>query len=167
MRRPGTSLNIVSPCHEPTEKMRDVEGGRHCFACNKKVVDLTQRTADEAEAIFAASGYDLCGEVQMKPSGVPAFRSRSLLAAGVAASLLAQGCGSLPASAPQANTSLTSRVAQAKDEPCEAVSPENEVADEAAPAQATELSDDDADAPDAGPPQPRYPVVRGRIASRH
>jgi hypothetical protein len=190
MRRQLPTLNLASPCHEPTENMRDVAGGRHCFACNKKVVDLTQMTADEAEALFIASGEDLCGEVRMKPSGVPAFRSKSLLAAGVAASLMASGCGSLPAS-PAQSTPSVSLVSQAKDEHIEQAAEEVEAppvmmpvqyvpAQPAAPDQAsvedvavenipaeqpTELSDEDAgDEPDAGPQVPRSPIARGRIS---
>lgn len=159
--------------------MRDVEGGRHCFACNKKVVDLTEISAAEAETLFIASGEDLCGEVRMKPSGVPAFRpamrsTRALIAAGAAAALMTQGCGSVPissastAEATEQNAPLNSSVKQANvpGVPEQASVEDNTAAID--PEIPTQLSDNDDAGPsdvDAGPPhQPEYPRMRGRIA---
>ena len=159
--------------------MLDVEGGRHCFACNKKVVDLTEMSAAEAEALFIASGEDLCGEVRMKPSGVPAFfptmrSTRALIAAGAAAALMAQGCGSVPilsastAAATEQNAPLNSSVKQAN---ALGALERASVQDDTAAIESetpTQLSDNDDAGPvdvDAGPPhQPEYPRLRGRIA---
>jgi hypothetical protein len=76
--------------------MREVEGGRYCFACKAKVVDLNGMSAEDVEALLIASGEDLCGEVDVLP-GAPMFPTRqALLAAGVAASLMVQACATAP-----------------------------------------------------------------------
>lgn len=174
MRRQLPTLNIQSPCHESTSNMLDVEGGRHCFACNKKVVDLTEMSAAEAEALFIASGEDLCGEVRMKPSGVPAFRpaTRALIAAGAAAAMMAQGCGSVPissastAAATEQSAPLNASVKQANVPEQASVEDDTAVIEIEAP---TELSDNDDAGPadvDAGVPLPEYPRMRGRMMRR-
>jgi len=180
MRRQLPTLNVQSPCHESTSNMRDVQGGRHCFACDKTVVDLTEMSAREAEALFLASGEDLCGEVRLKPSGVPAFRPerreasplrshRAFVAAGAAAALMV-GCGSVPMSnAPTAamvqtiTPSGTTKQANVPGVPEQASVQDDTTT--LAPEIPTHLADDDAghDDVDAGPPQPRYPQVRGRM----
>lgn len=175
MRRQLPTLNLQSPCHESTSNMRDVEGGRHCFACNKTVVDLTELSAEEAEERFIASGEDLCGEVRMKPSGVPAFRpatrgKRALIAAGAAAAMLAQGCGSVPVAGESTATEvvqavpLNASVKQANIPEQASVEDDTVVIESEVP---TQLSDSDAGPVerDAGVPhRPEYPRVRGRIA---
>ncbi len=158
--------------------MLDVEGGRHCFACNKKVVDLTEMSATEAEALFVASGEDLCGEVRMKPSGVPVFRpatrsKRALIAAGAAAALMAQGCGSVPMSSESTAAEIEQRApgnASVKQANVPGVPEQASVEDSTAviePEVPTQLSaNDDAGPPDvdAGAPhQPDYPRMRGRM----
>lgn len=63
-------LTVPQPCHEDWEQMTPAEQGRICAACNKVVVDFSQKT--DAELLLWLSGSpDTCGQFRADQLGRP------------------------------------------------------------------------------------------------
>ncbi|MBO2010391.1 carboxypeptidase-like regulatory domain-containing protein [Hymenobacter negativus] len=87
-------ISIPQPCHESWDAMTPDTAGRHCAACQKTVVDFTQKTDAEILADLAnASGKRTCGRFTAKQLErplqpvvpvAPAARWRAWLAAAAA-----------------------------------------------------------------------------------
>ncbi|MDO7884678.1 carboxypeptidase regulatory-like domain-containing protein [Hymenobacter cheonanensis] len=60
---PILSLQIAQPCPESWEAMIPTEGGRHCAACQKTVVDFTWKTDAEILAFLANASGETCGRL--------------------------------------------------------------------------------------------------------
>lgn len=87
-----TTLTVPKPCHENWAAMTPDAQGRHCAACNKVVLDFTQKTDAEILALLQRTAAP-CGRFRADQLGrpllmppVPAPRWRTWLAA--AATLL-------------------------------------------------------------------------------
>ena len=68
------------------EDMKPVAGGRFCNDCQKKVVDFTNKTADEIAAYLMSSTSHVCGRFtasQLAPPSPKTFWKRWLSAAAV------------------------------------------------------------------------------------
>jgi hypothetical protein len=61
--RPSLMLSIPQPCSESWDAMTPTEAGRHCAACQKTVVDFTQKTDTEILAYFAQPRSGICGRL--------------------------------------------------------------------------------------------------------
>ncbi|MBO2010389.1 carboxypeptidase-like regulatory domain-containing protein [Hymenobacter negativus] len=59
--RPSLALSIPQPCSESWDAMTPTAAGRHCAACQKTVVDFTQKTDAELLAYFAQPSSNTCG----------------------------------------------------------------------------------------------------------
>lgn len=55
------ALSIPQPCSESWDAMTPTSAGRHCAACQKTVVDFTQKTDAELLAYFAQPSAGTCG----------------------------------------------------------------------------------------------------------
>ena len=75
---PAITLQIAQPCSESWATMTPAGPGRHCAACQKTVVDFTQKTDAEILAILASAlGGETCGHFgadQLNRPLVPAVR---------------------------------------------------------------------------------------------
>jgi hypothetical protein len=102
MTQRPTTLRIASPCHESWAAMTPTSTGRHCAACQKTVVDFSQKTDAEILAFFEQAGTGkTCGrfraEQVARPSGLawaspgPA-RWQGWLASLLVAALATQSC---------------------------------------------------------------------------
>ena len=59
------SLHLPQPCAESWDAMTPTSTGRHCAACQKTVVDFTQKTDAEVLAYFRqATGRNVCGRLR-------------------------------------------------------------------------------------------------------
>jgi hypothetical protein len=90
----SVSVAIPQPCPENWEAMTPTGLGRHCAACQKTVVDFTQKTDAEILAYFAKATGETCGRLgsnqlnrPLLPAlgARPAARWRGWLALGLAA----------------------------------------------------------------------------------
>lgn len=93
-----SALYLEGPCHESFLDMPVRGAGRHCGSCERTVVDMTRMSREEAETLYAKSGGDLCGYVLRDAEGTAFFPevqrpTLGLAAVGLAATLLAPGCG--------------------------------------------------------------------------
>ncbi|PJJ52826.1 carboxypeptidase-like protein [Hymenobacter chitinivorans DSM 11115] len=61
MRPSAVSLRISEPCAQPWALMTPQGAGRHCAACQKVVIDFTQKTDAEILAVLAATAGQACG----------------------------------------------------------------------------------------------------------
>lgn len=67
-------ISIPTPCHEAWENMQANELGRYCLACQKTVIDFTQKSEKEIAEILLKSEGKICGrflESQLKPIYLP------------------------------------------------------------------------------------------------
>jgi hypothetical protein len=84
------SISISQPCHENWQGMTPTTNGRHCAACQKVVVDFTQKTDAELLAYLRQHRGGLCGRFNpaqlARPLHQPAAKSvwRTWLAAAAA-----------------------------------------------------------------------------------
>lgn len=85
-----TTFSIPTPCHENWAAMTPTAQGRHCAACNKVVVDFTQKTDAEILALLGQAS-STCGrfhEDQLQrpllPPSIPTPRWQMWLAATAA-----------------------------------------------------------------------------------
>jgi len=94
MTQCATSIQIPQPCAESWDSMTPTGPGRHCAACQKTVVDFTQKTDAEILAYLATAAGETCGRLsrdqQNRPlmpaaPGRPAGRWRACLALTLAA----------------------------------------------------------------------------------
>lgn len=94
MSQRTTSLYIPEPCAESWDAMTPTGLGRHCAACQKTVVDFTQKSDAEILAYLANAAGETCGRLgsdqlnrPLLPalSTPPAARWRAWLALGLAA----------------------------------------------------------------------------------
>jgi hypothetical protein len=60
---PALSLQIAQPCHESWDAMTTTQGGRHCAACQKTVVDFTWKTDAEILVYLASASGETCGRL--------------------------------------------------------------------------------------------------------
>lgn len=63
----------VESCHEAWERMAPAEGGRHCEACSRVVLDARSLRRAEFEAHFDVSRAHLCARVRVGRDGRPRF----------------------------------------------------------------------------------------------
>ncbi|WP_400192667.1 carboxypeptidase-like regulatory domain-containing protein [Hymenobacter sp. B81] len=89
MPRPTVSLAVPQPCSESWAAMSPAAGGRHCAACQKVVIDFTQKTDAELLAFLRQRPGPTCGRFAagqlnrpLQPAVTPA-PWRSWLAAAV------------------------------------------------------------------------------------
>lgn len=61
MRKSPVTLRIPEPCTQPWAAMTPQGAGRHCAACQKVVIDFTQKTDAEILAVLAAAPGQACG----------------------------------------------------------------------------------------------------------
>src|SRR5213594_668601 len=54
-------LQITSPCHENWNNMAQVEKGRFCASCKKKVIDFSYMSDREMALFFKKSTGSVCG----------------------------------------------------------------------------------------------------------
>lgn len=89
-----TSIRIPEPCAESWAAMTPTGLGRHCAACQKTVVDFTQKTDAEILAYLAGATGETCGRLSsdqqnrpLRPDmpNRPAARWRAWLALALAA----------------------------------------------------------------------------------
>jgi hypothetical protein len=79
MSQRSTAIHIPQPCAESWDAMMPASGGRHCAACQKTVVDFTQKTDAEILAYFAGAGGEVCGRLgsdQLNRPLLPALGTR-------------------------------------------------------------------------------------------
>lgn len=90
MTQRPTLLRIASPCAESWAAMTPTSGGRHCVACQKTVVDFTQKTDAEILATLRQTAGETCGRLRSDQLGrplvapAPAPRWRAWLGAALA-----------------------------------------------------------------------------------
>ena len=73
------SIHIPEPCHEKWEDMAPTAIGRHCAACQKTVVDFTQKSDTEILAYLAGATGEICGRLgrnQLSRPLLPPVHSR-------------------------------------------------------------------------------------------
>lgn len=84
---------IPEPCHEQWDQMQARDNGRHCFACQKTVVDFTGWEAD-AILNYLKSNKQTCGrftadQLQMREPSAPAVKDfswwQSIMSSGLSA----------------------------------------------------------------------------------
>ena len=72
-------ISIPKPCHENWDAMHPREQGRHCDACDKTVIDFTDKSEKEIGEYFAEhADKRICGhfrksQLHEKPSRLQAF----------------------------------------------------------------------------------------------
>lgn len=72
-------ISIPKPCHENWDSMNPREQGRHCDACDKTVIDFTEKSDREIGEYFAEHAHErICGhfrkdQVDVIPSRTHAF----------------------------------------------------------------------------------------------
>lgn len=105
MPQPSTSLRVPQPCAESWDAMTPTALGRHCAACQKTVVDFTQKTDAELLAYFAQAKGETCGRfyndqlkrpLQLAPPAAPSSRWRAWLALVLAAWSTTQAVAAAP-----------------------------------------------------------------------
>ncbi len=101
-------IQVQSPCHESWAAMTPTSTGRHCAACQKVVVDFTQKTDAEILTYLARAGSQPCGRFRAEQLGRPlqpaatVNRWRSWLASVLAlGGVLGSGRVAAQASSPQ------------------------------------------------------------------
>jgi hypothetical protein len=113
---PALALQIAQPCHESWDAMTPTEGGRHCAACQKTVVDFTWKTDAEILAYLASSSSETCGRLwtdqQNRPlvnllPAKPAPRWRTWLATALALWGTRESLGATTHAAPSASSHLS------------------------------------------------------------
>jgi|GEM_PF-5922451 len=102
MPQPATILRVPQPCPESWAAMTPTAAGRHCAACQKTVVDFTQKTDAEILAYLAHAGRgNTCGRFRKEQLGrplrpvlpvPPATRWQAWLAGLLLATLALQSC---------------------------------------------------------------------------
>ena len=71
MTQRPTLVRIASPCHESWAAMIPTATGRHCAACQKTVVDFTQKTDAEILATLRQAAGETCGRLRLDQVGRP------------------------------------------------------------------------------------------------
>jgi len=71
MTQPSTALRIPQPCAENWAAMMPTATGRHCAACQKTVVDFTQKTDAEILAMLRQAAGGTCGRLRADQLGRP------------------------------------------------------------------------------------------------
>lgn len=80
---PTPTLRIPAACPESWEAMTPANGGRHCAACAKTVVDFTQKTDAEILAALRRAVGETCGRLRadqvdrplVAPTAAPRWRT--------------------------------------------------------------------------------------------
>ena len=80
---PHATLHIAQPCAESWATMTPASGGRHCAACQKTVVDFTQKTDAEILVALRRAAGETCGRLRadqvgralIAPSSAPRWRA--------------------------------------------------------------------------------------------
>ena len=106
MTRRATSLHIPQPCAESWAAMMPTGAGRHCAACQKTVVDFTQKTDAEILAYLTQATGETCGRLSsdqlnrpLLPTLAGPSRPAARWPAGLALALAAWGLRAGPATA--------------------------------------------------------------------
>ncbi len=91
---PTATIRIPQPCAESWDAMSPTDGGRHCAACQKTVIDFTWKTDAEIVAALRQAAGETCGRLRADqlnrplraapPPLRPAPRWRAWLAAALA-----------------------------------------------------------------------------------
>jgi hypothetical protein len=90
MPQRSTSVHIPQPCAESWAAMMPTATGRHCAACQKTVVDFTQKTDAEILAALRHAAGETCGRLRADQLGralaapAPPARWRAWLGAALA-----------------------------------------------------------------------------------
>ena len=90
MPQRSTSIHIPQPCAESWAAMAPTATGRHCTACQKTVVDFTQKTDAEILAALRQAAGEMCGRLRADQLGralaapAPPARWRAWLGAALA-----------------------------------------------------------------------------------
>jgi hypothetical protein len=71
MTQRPTLLRIAEPCHESWAAMTPAGPGRHCAACQKTVVDFSQKTDAEILAALRQAAGPTCGRLRPDQLGRP------------------------------------------------------------------------------------------------
>lgn len=81
-------LRIENPCPIKWEEMSNIDGGKFCESCSKKVWDLDDLTRDEAEILLSNKQNQICGKIS---------KTRIALAASllIAVSINSVSCSSM------------------------------------------------------------------------
>ena len=82
---------IAEPCAKRWLDLSPVEGGRHCEACRRTVVDGERLTRAELDRLLETSGARVCAYLVYLPDGslLTSDHPRSVRQAGLAAGLAA------------------------------------------------------------------------------
>jgi hypothetical protein len=97
MPQRSTAIRIPQPCAESWAAMTPTATGRHCTACQKTVVDFTQKTDAEILAVLRLTAGETCGRLRAdqvdRPlvAPAPAPRWRTWLGATLAAGSMLSG----------------------------------------------------------------------------
>ncbi|MCP9761709.1 hypothetical protein EGI31_01995 [Lacihabitans soyangensis] len=62
-------LNITSPCSEKWSEMNQMDGGKYCLNCSKKVIDFTNLTDKEIVELILKSDSKICGHLKKNQTG--------------------------------------------------------------------------------------------------
>jgi hypothetical protein len=68
------SIYIASPCPVSWDSMQGTEQVRHCGQCQTKVYDLSEMTADDAEALLLKEEGDVCVRFYRRADGTISTR---------------------------------------------------------------------------------------------
>ena len=115
MTQRPTAVRIPTPCAQPWATMMPTPAGRHCAACQKTVVDFTQKTDAEILTYLAGAKGETCGRfhndqlnrpllstLQARPAAYWRFGLALVLAAWGLRASPAAAIGTSPASDPHA-----------------------------------------------------------------
>lgn len=128
MTRRVSAVHIAQPCPESWDAMTPTSIGRHCAACQKTVVDFSQKTDAEILAALRQAAGQTCG--RLRPDQVnrpliaptPAPRWRAWLGAVLAAgSVLSAGRATAQASGIYANGGPAPAASSAPNQPSRVV----------------------------------------------
>ena len=138
-------IQVLSPCHESWDAMMPTSAGRHCAACQKVVVDFTQKTDAEILTYLAGASRQPCGRFRAEQLGRPlqpaatANRWRSWLASVLAlGGVLGSGRVAAQASSPQSGGGPTPFTTSAAPSATTAATPKSAEAPVAMPRGANE-----------------------------
>jgi hypothetical protein len=71
MPQRSTSIHIPQPCAESWAAMTPTTAGRHCAACQKTVVDFTEKSDAEIVAYLAKATGETCGRLRSDQQNRP------------------------------------------------------------------------------------------------
>ncbi|QKG53958.1 hypothetical protein [Hymenobacter sp. BRD67] len=64
MAQRATLLRLPQPCPESWDAMTPASGGRHCAACQKTVIDFSQKTDAEILSVLWQVAGETCGRLR-------------------------------------------------------------------------------------------------------